>query len=504
MVHTWYTDAQASSIEKWQKLQFGMFIHFGLYSLAGGCWNGKPVKKGYCEQIFAHGAIPPADYEALAQQFIIQNFDAEAIVSLAKQAGMRYIVLTAKHHDGFCLFDTATTDYNSVHSACRRDIVAEIAVACKAAGLGFGLYFSLIDWHCPWAAPMSSHNSDPIPPKHHSYNMQQLTELLTNYGTICELWLDMGHPTPAQSESMYMLVHSLQQDIMINGRIWNDRGDFATMPDNQLPELPYPAYTLNVPWQTPASIYQETWGYKSWQIRGDAQEKARELTESLRTVTGRGGNYLLNIGPDNTGAVLQFEAEVLRSIGKALETVPLCNPLPLCKTELQYAETQQNKTLAAPAEELGAVSGLHTTLFRYTGEDYYSLHPIVTGKRWVILNNNPAEVPQTEELQKRKCQPSESRQSMQPQPEEAQFVLGWKTVQPLKNAVKLCFEDTERSLCFSLPQGAVQGIISTAYTIPFIAGQATVQLSTIGAPLEQPELLCPDITLTFLQKKLDN
>lgn len=163
---------------------------------------------------------------------------------------MRYLVITSKHHDGFCLFDTKTTDYNSVRAACKRDIVAELAGACKN-GLAFGVYFSLIDWHCPWALPISSHNSDRIPEKHHAYNMAQLTELMTNYGEICELWLDMGHPTRQQSQEMYDLVHGLQKNIMINGRIWNDKGDFATMADNEMPELPEGRYELNVPWQTP-------------------------------------------------------------------------------------------------------------------------------------------------------------------------------------------------------------------------------------------------------------
>lgn len=464
---SWYTPQQEQAIQNWQNLQFGMFIHFGLYSLAGGCWNGQPVKKGYCEQIFAHGEIPPADYENLTKHFTVQNFDAEAIARLAKEAGMRYIVLTSKHHDGFCLFDTETTDYNSVKAACARDIVGETAAACKKEGLAFGLYFSLIDWHCPWAAPMSSHNSDYIPPQHHVYNLAQLTELLTHYGDICELWLDMGHPTKEQSQEMYALVHSLQKNIMINGRIWNDRGDFATMPDNELPELPYPGYTLNIPWQTPASIYKETWGYKSWQERGSSKEKIAELTTSLRSVSARGGNYLLNIGPDNTGALVPFEAEVLRGIGSNLKQEPLS------RTTDKYGS--QPQPLNNPHETkstIGSIPAFCTNLFRYTGEDYYSLRPIVTGKRWTITQEQT--VP----------------------PAEQTFILSWKSGHPLKEAVKLCFEDNEQRICFTLKQGTYSGVIGSAYRLPQ-AETTVLELSTIGSPLERPELPFTDIDLVL-------
>lgn len=468
MKSSWYTPQQEEAIRDWQSLQFGMFIHFGLYSLAGGCWDGQPVKKGYCEQILAHGDIPPADYEALMQQFTIKNFDAEVTVRLAKDAGMRYVVLTSKHHDGFCLFNTATTDYKSVKAACARDIVGEMAAACRKYGLAFGLYFSLIDWHCPWAAPMSSHNSDFIPPKHHAYNLAQLTELLTHYGDICELWLDMGHPTKAQSEEMYTLVHSLQKKIMVNGRIWNDRGDFATMPDNELPELPYPDYTLNIPWQTPASIYKETWGYKSWQIRGSAKEKVAELTESIRSVLLRGGNYLLNIGPDGTGAVLPFEAEVLCGIGANLKRQPL-----LCKTN-----EPENILTEMPMHSgctIGPFTGCCTNLFRYTGEDYYSLRPIVTGKRWMFKMADKTE--RSEHI----------------------FTLSWQTAHPLKEAVKLCFEDEKRRVCFSLKKGTCTGIIDSFYRLPQTEPYAALELSTVGSPLERPELPFTDIELVLKQ-----
>ena len=481
MKESLYSAERLNATERWQNLQFGMFIHFGLYSLAGGCWNGKPVKKGYCEQILSHGNIPQADYEALMSDFRIPHFDAELIAETAKKAGMRYLVITSKHHDGFCLFDTKTTDYNSVRSACKRDIVAELAAACKKNELAFGVYFSLIDWHCPWALPISSHNSDRIPEKHHAYNVAQLTELMTNYGEICELWLDMGHPTRQQSQEMYDLVHGLQKNIMINGRIWNDKGDFATMADNEMPELPEGRYELNVPWQTPASIYKETWGYKSWQERTDIQRKIRILTESLRRVVSHGGNYLLNIGPDNEGNIVPFEKEVLEGIGENLRKEPLKRVQPEdIYLPRQAAVPSLNSPQPHSPEPAQVTLGAHTNLFRYTGEDYYSLRPIVTGKRRYVPING----------------------------EHRSYILGWACDAPLKEDIKLCFEDDEKRLYFSLAKGKTSGIISSHYRLPEpdcthdgsggVGTQcAVLELSTVGSPLERPELPVSDIRLTL-------
>ncbi|MGI5173347.1 alpha-L-fucosidase [Treponema sp. OMZ 840] len=478
-----YSAEQLHRIQNWQNLQFGMFIHFGLYSLAGGCWKGKPVKRGYCEQILSHGELPKADYEALMHEFRIPDFNAEDIARLAKAAGMRYIVLTSKHHDGFCLFNTKTTDYNSVNAACKRDIVAELAAACKKEGLAFGLYFSLIDWHCPDALPISAHNSDRIPPKHHEYNLAQLTELLTNYGAICELWLDMGHPTAEQSTEIKKLVHSLQKHIMINGRIWNDMGDFATMPDNELPELPLDEYELNVPWQTPASIYKETWGYKSWQERGSADEKTAELTESLRRVVSGGGNYLLNIGPDNTGRVIPFEKEVLEGIGRSLKESPLpvrdftgsvFGPSAAGGAQNSSAGESDSGARQSPlikAEKDGSfILNKCTNLFRYTGEEYYGLRPIVTGKRWRL------ETP--------------------PENTDRTRILGWKCVSPLKEDIKLCFEDDDTRIYFPLRKGKTRGIIHSEYRLPN-RPISVLELSTVGSPLERGALIPDSIVLTL-------
>ena len=192
--------------------------------------------------------------------------------------------------------------------------VKELAEACKRGGINFGMYFSLIDWHFPQAYPISSHNCDFITPQHHEFTKQQVTELLTNYGPISELWFDMGSNTPQQSQELYELVHKLQPDCMVSGRLGNDRYDFAVMADNA-----YPEGALQTAWQSAASMFNETWSYRSWQERGDVHTKAMEKLRSLINVVSHGGNFLLNIGPKGDGSVVPFEKEVLTEIGAWLE-----------------------------------------------------------------------------------------------------------------------------------------------------------------------------------------
>ena len=183
----------------WYGDKYSLFVHYGLYSIPGGVFQGEPVTKGYSEQILTFGIGFSDWYEAYTQQLDAAKFDAQEIVSLAQKGGMRSVVMTSKHHDGFCLFDTETTDYNVMNTPAKRDLIGELAEACHQAGIGFGIYFSLIDWHYPYAVPFTSHNADPITPPHHQYNMAQVRELLTKYGRVDELWVDMGSLTPEQS-----------------------------------------------------------------------------------------------------------------------------------------------------------------------------------------------------------------------------------------------------------------------------------------------------------------
>lgn len=301
----------SSALKTWHNNKYSMFIHFGIYSELGGVWQGKPNDNGYSEQIQARAGIMADIYEDVASQFNPVNWNADTIAALAKKAGMRSIVITSKHHDGFCMYKSAYTRFNVVDATpFKRDILKELSQACQKAGLNFGLYFSLIDYTIH---PFTSHNANPITPDHHEYNKKQVAELLTNYGPVSELWFDMGSLTAQQSREMYDLVHKLQPNCMVSGRLGNNSYDFCVMGDNE-----YPDYKIDAPWQTPASMFDETWGYRSWQKRENAPAKTHEKLLSLIKVVCRGGNYLLNIGPKGDGSVVPYEAEVLTGIGKWL------------------------------------------------------------------------------------------------------------------------------------------------------------------------------------------
>ena len=300
---------------KWHQNKYSMFIHFGLYSVYGGVYEGKPVTFGYSEQIQSFAGIFSDWYGNTALKFDPIKFNADEIVALAKEAGMRSIVITTKHHDGFCMFKTATTSYNSVDATpSKRDYVKELSDACRRGGINFAIYFSLIDWNFPHAYPISSHNCDFITPQHHEFTKAQVTELLTNYGPVSELWFDMGSNRPEQSKELYELVHKLQPNCMVSGRLGNGWYDFAVMADNK-----YPEGALQAPWQSAASMFDETWSYRSWQERGDKHVKAMEKLRSLINVVSHGGNFLLNIGPRGDGSIVEFESEVLKEIGAWLK-----------------------------------------------------------------------------------------------------------------------------------------------------------------------------------------
>lgn len=303
---------KGDALQQWYDNKYSMFIHFGVYSELGGVWSDNPITTGYSEQIQMWGGIMSDVYEEYASTFNPEKWNADSIALLAKSAGMRSIVITTKHHDGFCIYHSAHTRFNIVEATTfKRDILKELSEACARHGLNLGLYFSLVDWTLhPW----TTHNANPITPAHHEFNKNQIRELLTNYGPISELWFDMGSLTNLQSKELYELVKKLQPNCMVSGRLGNNQYDFCVMGDNE-----YPDYKIDAPWQTPASIFHETWGYRSWQKRDNVEAKTREKLLSLLKVVSRGGNYLLNIGPRGDGSIVEYESQVLIGIGKWLE-----------------------------------------------------------------------------------------------------------------------------------------------------------------------------------------
>lgn len=300
----WFRDAK-----------FGMFIHWGLYAVPAGVWKGEQIA-GIGEWIMLRARVPVDEYAQLAAQFNPVQFDAAAWVALAKAAGQQYLVITAKHHDGFCMFDSALTDYDIVTATpFGRDPLKELAAECARQGIKFGFYYSQTqDWHHPdgdgndWDYDEATKDFGGYIER---YVKPQVRELLTNYGPICLVWFDTPKRiTAAESESLVQLVHELQPDCLVNGRIGNDLGDYAETGDNAIPTR-----AVDADWEVPATI-NDTWGFKT---HDDHWKTETDLIQKLVDIASKGGNYLLNVGPTAAGVIPEPSAERLRAVGAWLQ-----------------------------------------------------------------------------------------------------------------------------------------------------------------------------------------
>ena len=316
------TKAQRDArMEWWRAARFGMFIHWGLYAVPAGTWDGKQIP-GIGEWIMNNGKIPVADYEKLTAQFDPTKFNADAWVSMAKASGVRYIVITAKHHDGFAMFKSESNKFNIVDgTAFKRDPLKELAIACHKQGIKLGFYYSQDqDWTAPGAAALHGGHWDKAQDGSfadyiHTKVLPQMKEILTNYkGNEAPdvIWFD----TPTKDMTPQLageIVALLNQHPSL---IWNNRlgggymGDTET-PEQHIPPQGYPGKD----WETCMTI-NDTWGYKSY----DTNFKSNEtLLHNLIDIASKGGNYLLNVGPDATGVIPQPEQDRMLAIGKWLK-----------------------------------------------------------------------------------------------------------------------------------------------------------------------------------------
>jgi alpha-L-fucosidase len=323
-------DPTQTPLEKWSELKFGMFIHFGVYSMLAGKWRGEKVS-GLAEWMPCRKMIPLAEYVEVAKAFNPVDWDPEAVVKLAVDAGMKYLVITAKHHDGFALYDSKASGYNSIWAACGRDLLKPLVEACRRHGILPGFYYSQdLDWHDPdgglntWDFPEDQKNFAAYLDRKAK---PQLIELLTNYGDIGVIWFDTPITiTHEQSRELTDLVHRLQPDCILNSRIGHGFGDFESLGDNQVPGGSCQEYAET------AGTLNDSWGFKE----ADHNWKTpREVILQLCELTSKKVNYLLNIGPDGQGRVpaettdcLHAVGEWIRACGEAIyATRP--NPFPL-------------------------------------------------------------------------------------------------------------------------------------------------------------------------------
>jgi alpha-L-fucosidase len=318
------TPAQRDArMEWWRDARFGMFIHWGLYSIPAGSWDGKQIP-GIGEWIMNSASIPVADYKALTGQFNPTAFNAHDIVALAKDAGMKYIVITAKHHDGFAMFDSRADRFNIVAATpYHRDPIRQLAEECKKQGIKLGFYYSQDqDWTSPGGA--AHKKGDHRPPTYHwdpaqsgdfatylhTKAIPQLKELLTNYGDFpVVIWFDTPTKdmTPALASEIVALLNQ-HPNLIWNNRLGGGyKGDTET-PEQFIPAQGYPGRD----WEACMTM-NDTWGFKTY----DTNFKSTEtLLRNLIDIASKGGNYLLNIGPDSKGSVPQPEIERLHQVGK--------------------------------------------------------------------------------------------------------------------------------------------------------------------------------------------
>jgi alpha-L-fucosidase len=309
----------------WREARFGMFIHWGLYAVPAGEWEGTT---NHAEWIRTTAQIPLETYDGFVEQFNPVEFDADECVKMAKDAGMKYIVITSKHHDGFCLFNSEYTDFDIMSTPFKRDILKELSDACAKQDIVICWYHSIMDWHHPdylprrdWETDRSTEGDD-FDRYVEEYLKKQLAELTGNYGKIGVLWFDGEWEntwTHERGVDLYNYVRGLQEDIIINNRVDKGRqgmqgmtrqgefkGDFGT-PEQEIPDTGLPG----VDWETCMTMNNH-WGYNKYD---DNWKSSKDLVQKLVDIASKGGNFLLNIGPKADGTFPDESVERLKAIG---------------------------------------------------------------------------------------------------------------------------------------------------------------------------------------------
>lgn len=322
-------DKRAARLKWFQDARFGMFIHWGLYAIpARGEW------------VRSTEQIPPENYEYLKDEFNPVNYDPRQWAKLCRQAGMKYAVLTTKHHDGFCLFDSKLTDFKSTNTPCGRDLVREYVEAFRAEGLKVGMYYSLLDWHHP-DYPAEGDRNHPlrnVPGAHRGYHFEryleymhgQVRELMTNYGKIDLLWLDFSYDDMTaekwKATELVRMVRELQPDILMNSRLESSGESYGSLMTDEpgeisgdftCPEMIIPPRGLRtpsgrkVPWECCVTM-NNNWGYCANDL---AYKSADVIVRKLVECVSKDGNLIMNVGPNAKGEIPAESVKILQEVG---------------------------------------------------------------------------------------------------------------------------------------------------------------------------------------------
>lgn len=331
LVHAETKAEFAQRMEWFREARFGMFIHWGVYSVAAGEWAGKKHGGGV-EWIQSYAKISVSDYTPLKDRFNPVKYDAEAWVRLAKDAGMKYIVITTKHHDGFCLWDSKETDWDIASTPYKKDLLKPLAEACLKHGIKLCFYHSIMDWHHPeWGTKAewrgNATTAKPDMDKFTTYLKAQLKELLTHYGQVGILWFD-GEWEDAWSheygKDLYGWLRGQSPKLIINNRVDKGRNGMQGMNTNDkfvgdygTPEQEIPATGLpGVDWESCMTM-NDTWGYSA---HDQNWKSAETIIRNLTDIASKGGNYLLNVGPTAEGEIPAASVERLEAVAAWMKT----------------------------------------------------------------------------------------------------------------------------------------------------------------------------------------
>lgn len=392
------TAERAARMKWFREAKFGLFIHWGLYAIPAGEWKGQAIA-GIGEWIMNRAKIPVKEYEQLAAQFNPVKFNADEWVQLAVDAGMKYIVITSKHHDGFAMYGSKVSPYNIVDATpFRRDPLKELAAACARKKIRLGFYYSQAqDWHEPNGAG-NTWDFGPEEKKDFDQYLRtkaepQVHELLTGYGPVCLIWFDTPRMMTAERSQRFInVLRKFQPMCLIDGRL-GAAGDYRSMGDNAIPNA-----VVREDWEVPATL-NRTWGFK----KDDTDWKPpSDLVFKLVDIVSKGGNYLLNVGPTAEGIIPQASQDNLRAVGRWLkvngEAIYGAGPTPFGAELGAFSETQKDKNgkpIFQPATEWRCTTKpgkIYIHLLRWPGASF-ELHGIKGSIDRAYLLSDPKRKP---------------------------------------------------------------------------------------------------------------
>jgi len=372
------TDA---AMDHWRADRFGIMIHFGIYAVPGGVWHGKTIPYA-AEWIKSAAGIPTAEYEALTNEFNPTNYDPVAWAKTFKAAGAKYVVVSTKHHDGFCLWDSKYTDYDVMATPYHRDLLRPLAEAVRAEGIDMGFYYSIIDWHHPdYRAAIHTPADAEAYARYIQYMKNQIKELLTEYGPITTLWFD-GRWDPAYKtqpqigKDLEAYCRSLSPGLVLGDRVraYDSLADYNSGYERRLPETTPPT-----DWESCMTMTENSWGYhQSW--TGNGWKTPGHLCELLARCASMSGNFLVNIGPKPDGTIRSEERLRLHRMGDWMKV----------NGEAIYG-TEGFNLPGLPVGDLATRKGqtVYVFLFRWPETDKLKLKGLTLSKAELLTASGP-------------------------------------------------------------------------------------------------------------------